>query len=97
MGPVRLQEVPMTAKRIAMHRLQELVRLHRMNTGARECARILGMSPNTERQYRQALQDAELLHGDPTTLPEVCDLQTAVTIALGTSKLPQQAASSVDD
>jgi hypothetical protein len=48
-----------------MHRLQELVRLHRMGTGAREVARLLAMSPNTERVYREALQKAELLAGDP--------------------------------
>lgn len=39
-----------------MDRLQELVRLHRMGTGAREVARMLLMSPNTEREYRQALE-----------------------------------------
>ena len=38
-----------------MHRLQELVRLHRMGTGCRAAAALLGMSPNTERVYRQAL------------------------------------------
>jgi len=36
-------------ERIEMHRLRELVRLHRQGTGAREVARLLGMSPNTER------------------------------------------------
>ncbi len=41
----------MSAKRTDMHRLQELVRLHRMGTGAREVARLLRMSPNTERDY----------------------------------------------
>jgi hypothetical protein len=33
---------------VDMHRLQELVRLHRMGTGAREVARLLKMSPNTD-------------------------------------------------
>ena len=42
-------------KRIDMHRLQELVRLHRIGTGARETARLLLMGPNTERMYREAL------------------------------------------
>jgi hypothetical protein len=38
-----------------MHRLQDLVRLHRLGTGVRLVARRLGMSPNTERTYRHAL------------------------------------------
>lgn len=33
-------------ERVDMHRLQELVRLHRMGTGCRAAARMLGMSPN---------------------------------------------------
>ena len=39
-----------------MHRLQELVRLHRMGLPARQVARELGMGPNTERRYRQILE-----------------------------------------
>ena len=39
-------------RRVDMDRLQELVRLHRMGTGDREVARLLGMSPNTERVSR---------------------------------------------
>jgi len=46
----------MCMRRVEMQRLQELVRLHRMGTGAREVARMLRMSPNTERDYRNALQ-----------------------------------------
>jgi len=64
-----------------MHRLQELVRLHRMKTGARETARLLRMSPNTERQYREALAAAELLEGDPTALPPLETLRAAVEAA----------------
>jgi hypothetical protein len=33
-----------------MHQLQERVRLHRLGTGAREVARLLGVSPNTEHE-----------------------------------------------
>jgi len=54
-----------------MHRLQDLVRLHRLKTGARETARLLGMGPNTERQYREAIAAAGLLDGAPETLPAV--------------------------
>lgn len=56
-------------KRIDMDRLQELVRLHRIGTGARETARLLKMGPNTERTYRQALLRAEMLYGPVDSLP----------------------------
>ena len=53
----------MSMRRVDMDRLQELVRLHRMGTGAREVARLLRMGPNTERDYRAALRAAGLLDG----------------------------------
>lgn len=61
-----------------MHRLQELVRLHRMGQGAREAARLLGMGPNTEREYRKALAEAGLLDGDPAELPDAEALKQAI-------------------
>ena len=61
----------MSRKRKDMHQLQELVRLHRLGTGAREVARLLGMSPNTEREYRRAFQTAGLLEGPAEELPAV--------------------------
>ena len=81
--------------RIDMHRLQELVRLHRMGTGARDVARTLRMSPNTERRYREALRLACLLEGDPEDLPELGELREAVLAELPPKKVPQQI-SSVD-
>jgi transposase len=68
----------MTAKRTDMHRLRELVRLHRLDTGAREVARLLGLSPNTERRYREALQQAGLLQGPVDAVPTLEDLRAAV-------------------
>jgi len=59
----------MSRKRKDMHQLQELVRLHRLGTGAREVARLLGVSPNTEREYRRAFQTAGLLEGPAEELP----------------------------
>ena len=50
----------MANKRVDMHRLQEMVRLHRMGTGPREVAKLLEMSPNTERRYREALIAGQL-------------------------------------
>jgi transposase len=61
-----------------MHRLQEMVRLHRRGYGAREVARLLTMSPNTEREYRAALIDAGLLWGPAEDLPELDVLCAAV-------------------
>ncbi len=61
-----------------MHRLQELVRLHRMGTGAREVARLIGLSPNTERKYRRALAQANLLQGDQDVLPPLQELLAAI-------------------
>lgn len=68
----------MTAKRTDMHRLQELVRLHRLETGAREAARLLGLSPNTERRYREALAAAGLLQGPTEAIPALEELKAAV-------------------
>lgn len=59
----------MAARRVEMHRLQELVRLHRLNTGAREVARLLKMRSKRERAYRVALEAAELLAGPVDEVP----------------------------
>ena len=61
-----------------MHRLQELVRLHREGSRVREVARLLVMSPNTEREYRRALEAAGLLVGGVTDLPSLEALRAAV-------------------
>jgi transposase len=79
--------------RMAMHRLQELVRLHRMGTGAREAARLLGMSPNTERAYREALEGTGLLVGDPGQLPELGELRALVEEQKPGVALPQHTSS----
>lgn len=74
-----------------MHRLQELVRLHRLGTGAREVARLLGMSPNTEREYREALTKLELLDGPVDELPDVAVLKAALP-----RRVPRQQVSDAD-
>ncbi|MGH7341595.1 MAG: IS21 family transposase, partial [Candidatus Rokuibacteriota bacterium] len=76
-----------------MHRLQELVRLHRQGLGAREVARVLAMSPNTERQYRQVLRLAGLLEGDLDVLPDLAVLRQAVEERLPSKATPQQVSS----
>lgn len=80
-------------RRTQMHRLQELVRLLRLGTGKRETARLLSMSPNTERRYRDAFDEAGLLAGDPNDLPSLDTLRET----LGPVKTPPQQLSSLED
>jgi hypothetical protein len=82
-------------RRVDMDRLQELVRLHRMGSGGREVARLLGMSPNTERMYRVALEAARLLAGPIADLPTLEVLKAAVEERLP-RKLPPQQISSLE-
>lgn len=56
--------------RLDMHTLQEFVRLARMGTRFRAVARMLQISPNTEREYRKVFEAGGLLVGDPNDLPE---------------------------
>ena len=83
----------MSQKRTEMDQLQELVRLHRMGTGCREVARLLGISPNTERQYREILAAEGLLAGAVEALPELAELKVAVAKHLGEKRTPQQTSS----
>ena len=91
--------------RTDMHQLQELVRLHRLGTGAREVARLLGISPNTEREYRHAFSKAGLLAGAADDLPTLEALQATLPRVVppqrwkddGTSRPPLRAASAAGD
>lgn len=78
-------------KRVEMHRLEEMVRLHRMGTTKHEIARMLVMSPNTERAYRGALAAAGLLDGPTDALPSFAQLRTAVVAHHPPKVAPQQA------
>ncbi len=73
----------MAAPRTDMHRLQELVRLHRLGVGPREVARLLRMSPKTELRYRTVLDAHDLLAGAVEKLPELEELRTAVLDGVG--------------
>ena len=75
-----------------MHRLQELVRLHRMGTGAREVARLLRVSPNTERFWRTTLDAAGLLKGPADEVPAI-----EVLAGAAPERTPPQQVSSVAD
>ena len=61
-----------------MHRLQELVRLHRQGRGPSEVAKLLQFDRKTERKYRRRFAQADLLHGDPDDLPALADLRSAL-------------------
>ena len=61
-----------------MHKLQELVRLHRQGRSARDAAQLLGMSRNTVRGYLTGFQKAELLEGRIDELPAMEALKAAV-------------------
>ncbi|MBA2662571.1 MAG: hypothetical protein H0U74_09775 [Bradymonadaceae bacterium] len=78
-----------------MHRLQDLVRLHRMGVPTRKIAKLLTMGPNTERRYREALKSAELLDGALDELPSLELLIGAVEEHLP-EKIPPQQSSSVE-
>jgi hypothetical protein len=80
-------------KRTEMDQLRELVRLHRMGTGCREVARLLAISPNTERQYREILAAEGLLAGAVEELPELAELKAAVVKYVGEKRTPQQISS----
>jgi len=80
-----------------MHRLQELVRLHRIGTGAREAARLLKMSPNTERGYRLALEEVGMLQGSPKELPTLEELKQAVERYRPPREPPGQEISSIEE
>jgi transposase len=79
-----------------MHRLQEMVRLHRSGYGAREVARLLSMSPNTEREYREALTEARLLSGAPENLPSLDVLCAAVLASRPTASTPAHELSKIE-
>jgi len=78
-----------------MHRLQELVRLHREGCCGRQVARLLVMSPNTERKYREALKAEGLLYADDE-LPELDVLRQAVDRQVQLASAPEQEISSVE-
>jgi hypothetical protein len=77
-----------------MHRLQELVRLHRLRVPVRQIATELGIGPNTERSYRRIFDAAGVLVGDPDALPDLEELRTIVD-TVKPRATPKQETSSV--
>src|SRR5690606_32873613 len=93
-GKARKERGSVSAQGISMHRLQELVRLHRLGgSTAHDIASSLKMSPNTERKYRIALSAAGLLAGSVEALPPIEALKVAVDKELPSVEPPQQQSS----
>lgn len=80
-----------------MHRLQEMVRLHRQDESERAIARQLKLGRNTQRRYREALKEAGLLDGAADELPELDVLRRAVEGALREPGRPPQEVSTVEE
>ena len=78
-----------------MHRLQELVRLHRQGIRGRAAARILKMGRNTISRYAKALATAGLLEGDPSELPS-CEVLRAAVDKHAPLSTPTQQKSSIE-
>lgn len=87
----------MRKQKTSMHWLQELVRLHRSGTGAREVARLLQMSPNTERTYRRALEKGGVLWGPAEELPSLEELRQVVEEHRPLAKPPRHEVSSIEE
>lgn len=83
----------MSARRTDMHRLQELIRLHRLGRSHRQIARQLRMGRDTIREYAAAFSRAELLDGPPDELPARASLQAVVNEHATTTDPPQQTSS----
>ncbi|MCB0867052.1 MAG: IS21 family transposase [Solirubrobacterales bacterium] len=79
-----------------MHRLQELVRLHRQGLPCRAISRLLRMGRNTVASYTDALRKAELLDGGRDDLPDLSLLREAIERERGLPKLPRQQQSSIE-
>src|SRR5262245_42374846 len=78
-----------------MHRLQDLIRLHREGAGSRVIARQLRMGRDTIRHYLRALAAADLLDGKPDELPELETLHGVLAEQLP-SRPPVQHVSSLE-
>lgn len=85
----------MSARKTSMHRVQELVRLHREGVSSRRMATMLSMSRNTVREYRESLHAAGLLDGPREALPDEAALVAAVA-AKTPAAAPPQEVSTVD-
>ena len=80
----------MGARRTDMHRLQEMLRLHRLGQGSRGIARQLRIGRDTIRSYLRALATAGVLEGPPNDLPDLDRLRVIVEEHVESKQAPQQ-------
>ena len=80
----------MSARRTDMHRLQEMVRLHRMGQSGRAIARQLRVGRNTVACYLEVFAKTCMLEGPEGELPEADVLRGAVEEHLPAGKSPRQ-------
>ena len=80
----------MGARRIDMHRLQEVIRLHRLGRSRRAIARQLRIGRNTVRGYLEAVSKAGILDGPAEDLPELDHLRAIVEEHVPSAQAPQQ-------
>lgn len=83
----------MGARRTDMHRLQEMVRLHRLGKSSRAIARQLRMGRDTIRSYLRALSRAGSLEGPADELPDLRTVRAVIGEHLPSSAPPQQRSS----
>jgi transposase len=83
----------MGARRTDMHRLQEVIRLHRLGKSSRRIARQLSMGRDTIRSYIALLSKASLLEGPVDALPELGVLRTLVLDQIASSEPTAQPSS----
>ncbi len=86
----------MSARRTDMHRLQELVRLHRRGRSARAITKRLKMGRDTVRTYMKALDAASLLEGPHDDVPAVSAIRAALDAHVPKKERPNQERSSVE-
>jgi transposase len=88
----------MGARRTDMHRLQEVVRLHRLGVSSRGIARRLKMGRDTIRGYLEVLSKACVLEGPHDELPLIEVLRALITdhVAASQSAAPAKRVSSVE-
>jgi transposase len=76
-----------------MHRLQEVIRLHRLGKSMRRIARQLRMGRDTIRAYLEAFAKADLLEGSADDLPDLPALRSVIGEQAPAPELPQQTSS----
>lgn len=86
----------MGKRRLDMHRLQEVIRLHRLGESGRAIAKRLKIGRNTITDYLRVVSEAGILEGSASDLPELGELLAIVGEGLALKPLPQHS-SSVED